>query len=1360
MFDQRSLSWMHIFLQERYDLVCDMSDMSDMSPSFVNTPPTVERQRQRLPEIYTSNFIMLSSTKYAKALTRHPVCCLSFVCDLFYWIPRTQSGQNSSKESGRKGTVDRLQAERDWALHVGTLTCLGRLVNALAGALGPELNKEAPRLMQFWAIWDTLRAHGSGRLADGTGLSQPMPTVLGECVQFIELLALFCPSELIAHFDPALELLKDILLGAVPIGGYSPCPLADSPTLSPGNRRALRRSAVTVLRRVAERCRSRVTAGGWIDFMLRVVEAEHAVGGQGQCAPSTPSDGAAIARCRFSEPWQRKAVVAGSGALGGRGRQCIGVGFLDVHRATCVNDVDGVVGGARNVLQVLLRHHTQDANGPAALSDAEQSAVEVRYWLKTARTLVLNLVARGGKRRSSSMSSGRGSFDEDGTNDGDTKEGESKSDGKGGDAVSGSGGSGGEGKDGGTKSGGAAVPPALAVVDEGNLIEDWLPALGEARWQTKALAVECLRRAMDQLLSGFRNECARAAAAAQETKAESAGGSHAGGEYLSHFDLRAATAAPQVGGRSGGRKSPKYLVQCLSDVVTLCCHLATSSLGGLALTHLRYQGIALLSDVIMCFGSFEDPEGYTEEGGEPEALLTLYRSQIMGALKCSFNDKPVPLPTLTAHACGAAASLVTLSIIRDAPAIRRIVGWLNADIHESGISDGGGSRGGNAGDEEKGAGGQDVVAPTPVVGPFVDAQLRLARLAALARLQLSITDEVDASGVTWNVGISAERVAPIARDQKNSIAAANRPIALTKAAKKTIATVLGKSRNELRAAWLGMVRDHGALSLPAAAGRHHATSTYRSTSDGQRFQPFLAEWWSTLACAATVVIDSTPTETKEDAAALDVDRIMLLTSCLRCVEQPVVDMKNGVYGASAVERATQSRLAALWVLRRLMHGDAPRGDSTTSGGAVAAARECETLRWLTLPLVTSLLRAIGDVVGHAAETSSSGSADASNHAAMLSALDLLKYVVVENTHAAVFIRRALLHGTAQVSEAEALYHTLAEACTRPLRFLAGLDPATLSTVVSSGPSAAAATNAPTAAAGTAPGNSRTVTVLDGQRVAYTASLLRLCAKLAELCPPTMRRAYLPALLTLSTTLPKAIVVETPQQRQGLLAAQHTFIAGVLRGAVSVGETEGQNASFEGGRSGSWLKEWAVFLHATIENILAHTLAACRRISAAPVEETARPGTPSHQSPPILNFLVPVLVARSQLARRMGSAEGALGGQAEDGMEGKGGNSSEEHVNDLPTMHASVAETLVAALEAGASSAGEEAADTRIPGEAWLIREAAVAALRLVAASASSNASEADGQSLGDLSAAGYLQAAGPAVLVVFKEVRNVCGVIC
>jgi hypothetical protein len=31
MFDQRSLSWMHIFLQERYDLVCDMSGMGDMS---------------------------------------------------------------------------------------------------------------------------------------------------------------------------------------------------------------------------------------------------------------------------------------------------------------------------------------------------------------------------------------------------------------------------------------------------------------------------------------------------------------------------------------------------------------------------------------------------------------------------------------------------------------------------------------------------------------------------------------------------------------------------------------------------------------------------------------------------------------------------------------------------------------------------------------------------------------------------------------------------------------------------------------------------------------------------------------------------------------------------------------------------------------------------------------------------------------------------------------------------------------------------------------------------------------------------------------------------------------------------------
>ena len=152
-----------------------------------------------------------------------------------------------------------------------------------------------------------------------------------------------------------------------------------------------------------------------------------------------------------------------------------------------------------------------------------------------------------------------------------------------------------------------------------------------SRWQTRLLAVECVRRLLAVL------------------------------QDPNHFDLGQA--------RESGAKPERYLIEMLQELVSVAFTAGTSPLEAV-----RPVGVVMLFDIADKFGQADDPDY------EGKRLLELYSAQISAALRPCFA--PEAEPALCAAGCAATSRylLVVASSrnghVVDPVAVRKLLGLL------------------------------------------------------------------------------------------------------------------------------------------------------------------------------------------------------------------------------------------------------------------------------------------------------------------------------------------------------------------------------------------------------------------------------------------------------------------------------------------------------------------------------------------------------------------------------------------------------------------------------------------------------------------------------------------------------------
>ena len=152
-----------------------------------------------------------------------------------------------------------------------------------------------------------------------------------------------------------------------------------------------------------------------------------------------------------------------------------------------------------------------------------------------------------------------------------------------------------------------------------------------SRWQTRLLAVECVRRLMAVV------------------------------QHPYHFDLAKA--------RDSGERAERYLIEMLGELVSVAFTASTAPLEAM-----RPVGVVMLFDLSDKFGEAEDPDY------EGKRLLELYSAQISAALRPCFA--PEAEPSLCAAGCASAARylLATSSSADghgvDPVAVRKLLGLL------------------------------------------------------------------------------------------------------------------------------------------------------------------------------------------------------------------------------------------------------------------------------------------------------------------------------------------------------------------------------------------------------------------------------------------------------------------------------------------------------------------------------------------------------------------------------------------------------------------------------------------------------------------------------------------------------------
>ena len=389
---------------------------------------------------------------------------------------------------------------------------------------------------------------------------------------------------------------------------------------------------------------------------------------------------------------------------------------------------------------------------------------------------------------------------------------------------------------------GATAPAASAASAASGEATAHAVLLREPRWQTRAVAVECL------------NAVVRSAALS-------------GAE---HMDLKRARAA--------GDALP--LVARLESLLSCAGQAATASVGDVGVPTLQARGLACLARIVTIFARHDDPD----VPGFP--LLRQYEAQLNATLRPGLGRAAVP--ELAGEAANLAATVLVYGVSTSA---RRLVGTLvattlvdtkNAALGGSNGGEGGGGEGnGNDDDEEEdfdgfaasasdddegggaGGGGAGASSAAQDADDVDSSQLLLAKCAALARLALAAQGKPGAFDTQDEMSQTAFR-----DDARAAIAKA----------------LPASTMRRLVALWTAIVRDATVLAMSRgmAAPRRHPEALYeggRTRDDVAALLPAYSRAWSVAAQAAAEAV-GTPSWTGKES-----DVALLVAACAKAVDE-------------------------------------------------------------------------------------------------------------------------------------------------------------------------------------------------------------------------------------------------------------------------------------------------------------------------------------------------------------------------------------------------------------------------------------------------------------------------------------------
>jgi hypothetical protein len=223
--------------------------------------------------------------------------------------------------------------------------------------------------------------------------------------------------------------------------------------------------------------------------------------------------------------------------------------------------------------------------------------------------------------------------------------------------------------------------------------------LGALRWRVKLVALQCVRQVL-----------------------------HLIQRVPEHFDVAAArrTVETALEGEGASVATCRNFVSLhLEELLTMACSGVSVELDEQQLTGLQCVALSLLQDVVRLFVHSADADADAGEG-----VLEQYQAQINSALRHALSN--TASPDLSAVACALASNGVADGLTRDPVVLKRTVRLiLPPDLSA------------------------DVLQPSSLssFGAHVDGHVHVARLASLARLQLTSLPAAGAETSSWQTAL-------------------------------------------------------------------------------------------------------------------------------------------------------------------------------------------------------------------------------------------------------------------------------------------------------------------------------------------------------------------------------------------------------------------------------------------------------------------------------------------------------------------------------------------------------------------------------------------------------------------------------